>query len=318
MKMNQAWKKQGINIRPGTVITGKWHRKRYVIKRRLGRGAVGTVYLCEQNGRYAALKISENAASMTVEVNVLKSLGKVQGNRLGPSLLDVDDWEVSADAKYAFYVMEYLDGKPLQAFIKRHGQEWVGAFMLQLLGDLEHLHKAGWVFGDFKPENLIVVPSPPKVRWIDVGGTTKIGRSIKEYTEFYDRGYWGMGSRRAEPSYDLFALAMIFLTIYYPTRFEKGPNPKATLFKKLNNVQQLHIYRHCLKKALLGHYQSSAQMRKEILEAIHNAKTNAKTARRHTGTRSAAPPSNRSTWKEGGGIMLLAIVFYLSSLLLPY
>lgn len=102
MKMNQAWKKQGINIRPGTVITGKWHRKRYVIKRRLGQGAVGTVYLCEQNGRYAALKISENAASMTVEVNVLKSLQKVQGNRLGPSLLDVDDWEASTNAKYAF------------------------------------------------------------------------------------------------------------------------------------------------------------------------------------------------------------------------
>ncbi len=210
MKMNQAWKKQGINIRPGTVITGKWHRKRYVIKRRLGQGAVGTVYLCEQNGRYAALKISENAASMTVEVNVLKSLQKVQGNRLGPSLLDVDDWEASTNAKYAFYVMEYLDGESLQSFIKHQGQEWAGVFMLQLLDDLEHLHKAGWVFGDFKPENLIVVSSPIKVRWIDVGGTTQIGRAIKEYTEFYDRGYWGLGSRRAEPSYDLFALAMIF------------------------------------------------------------------------------------------------------------
>ena len=38
-----------------------------------------------------------------------------------------------------------------------------------------------------------------------------MGSSIKEFTEFYDRGYWGLGSRKAEPSYDLFAVAMIMI-----------------------------------------------------------------------------------------------------------
>src|SRR5699024_6758832 len=227
MKMNQAWKKQGINIRPGTIITGKWHQRRYVIKKKLGNGAIGTVYLCETNGQYGALKISENATSMSMEVNVLKSLQKVQGNRLGPSLFDVDDWEISRNRKYAFYVMEYLQGESLASFISRQGHKWIGIFMLQLLDDLEHLHQAGWIFGDFKSENLIVLSQPPKVRWVDVGGTSQIGRAIKEYTEFYDRGYWGLGSRKAEPSYDLFALVMVFLNIYYPKRFEKGANPKA-------------------------------------------------------------------------------------------
>ncbi|WP_347836547.1 hypothetical protein [Gracilibacillus sp. JCM 18860] len=56
-------------------------------------------------------------------------------------------------------------------------------------------------------DNLIVSRNPVRLRWVDVGGTTLIGRSIKEYTEFYDRAYWQMGTRRAEPSYDLFALA---------------------------------------------------------------------------------------------------------------
>ncbi|TMN22340.1 serine/threonine protein kinase [Lentibacillus cibarius] len=311
MKMNQAWKKQGINIRPGTVITGKWHQKRYVIKKRLGRGAVGTVYLCEQNGSYVALKISDSAASMTVEVNVLKSLEKVQGNRLGPSLLDVDDWEVSSNHKYTFYVMEYLDGESLGSFIKRRGHEWAGVLMLQLLDDLENLHQSGWVFGDFKPENLIVVSSPPRVRWIDVGGTTQIGRAIKEYTEFYDRGYWGMGSRRAEPSYDLFALVMVFLTVCYPTRFEKGSNPKATLFKKLQDAKELRIYRNCLKKALLGQYQSSAQMKKELMRVITAMDGQRQTLNKPTASVKGAPLA------EGSGILLLALFYYLSSLLLP-
>ncbi|WP_369693596.1 serine/threonine protein kinase [Lentibacillus sp. CBA3610] len=310
--MNQAWKKQGINIKPGTVITGKWHQRRYVIKRKLGNGAVGTVYLCEHNGKYAALKISENNTSMTVEVNVLKSLQKAQASRLGPSLLDVDDWEISRNMTYSFYVMEYLQGDSLGHFISRNGHEWVGIFMLQLLEDLEYLHQSGWVFGDFKSENLIVLSQPPKIRWIDVGGTTQIGRAIKEYTEFYDRGYWGMGSRRAEPGYDLFALVMVFLHIYYPKRFEKGPNPKATLLKKLHDARPLRLYREPLKKALLGKYQSAADMRNELLNTINRAGITGRSGK----------PSNRSgsgkaPLAEGSGIALVALFYYLFSLLLP-
>ena len=310
--MNQAWKKQDINIKPGTIIHGKWHQNRYVIKRKLGQGAIGTVYLCERNGQYSALKISEYATSMTVEVNVLKSLEKVQGSSLGPSLLDVDDWEISPGSKCSFYVMEYLQGEPLSRFISRHGHEWTPIFMLQLLDDLEQLHQAGWVFGDFKSENLIVLLNPPKVRWIDVGGTTQTGRAIKEYTEFYDRGYWGLGTRKAEPSYDLFALVMVFLNIYYPKQFEKGANPKATLLKKLNDVRQLRGYRECLTKALLGDYQSSAEMRHDLMNAI-----NAAGHRDRPGRRRRPPNAGTSPLAEGGGIILAALFYYLSSLMLP-
>ncbi|WP_010531203.1 protein kinase domain-containing protein [Lentibacillus jeotgali] len=310
--MDQAWKKQGINLKPGTVIHGKWHQNRYVIKRKIGQGAIGTVYLCDCNGQYGALKISKNATSMTVEVNVLKSLEKVQGNCLGPSLLDVDDWEMSPNSKCSFYVMEYLQGEPITRFISRHGHEWTPIFMLQLLDDLEHLHQAGWVFGDFKSENLIVIPHPPTVRWIDVGGTTQIGRAIKEYTEFYDRGYWGLGSRKAEPSYDLFALVMVFLNIYYPKRFEKGANPKATLLKKLNDVRQLRGYKECLKKALLGGYQSSADMRRDLMNTI-----NAAEHRKRPKRRSRYANGARAPLAEGSGIILAALFYYLSSLMLP-
>ena len=71
---------------------------------------------------------------------------------------------------------------------------------MQLLNDLDKLHQNGWVFGDLKPENLIVTGPPPKIRCIDVGGTTIKGRAIKEFTEFYDRGYWGLGQeKRTQP-----------------------------------------------------------------------------------------------------------------------
>ena len=45
--------------------------------------------------------------SITSEVNVLKSFAKVQGSALGPSLLDVDDWERKSGID-SFYVWNIL------------------------------------------------------------------------------------------------------------------------------------------------------------------------------------------------------------------
>src|SRR5699024_12669469 len=127
--------------------------------------------------------------------------------------------------------MEYLQGESMASFIQKNGQAWIGVLMLQLLKDLEQLHQSGWVFGDLKAENLLVTDSPPRIRWVDVGGTTQIGRAIREYTEFYERGYWGLGSRRAEPGYDLVALVMVGLTICYRSRFETTERGEQNVFQ---------------------------------------------------------------------------------------
>jgi serine/threonine-protein kinase len=310
MKMNQTWKRQDIDIRPGMRIKGKWHGKHYTVKKKLGEGAVGTVYLCESNGRPVALKMSDQGASMTVEVNVLQSLKKVQGNLLGPSLLDVDDWVAATGAKYAFYVMEYLQGESLTTFIKRHGGNWVGVFMLQLLDGLEQLHHAGWIFGDLKTENLLVITNPPSIRWVDVGGTTRVGRAIKEYTEFYDRGYWEMGTRRAEPSYDLFALVMIFLHVYYPRRFDKGAHPEKMLMHKLHGARVLAPYREPFKKAIKGKYQTSTEMKQDITIILKRQQRQTRT------TRKGKTTNHTLYWIESGGITIMATLYYLFSLLL--
>ena len=42
------------------------------------------------------------------------------------------------------------------SFIQQKGKSWTTVLFLQLLNDLETLHQNGWVFGDLKPENLIV------------------------------------------------------------------------------------------------------------------------------------------------------------------
>ena len=316
MKTNQAWKKQAIELRPGTVITGKWHQNKYVIQKKLGAGAVGTVYLAKkQNGLQVALKISEQAASLTIEVNDLKSLQQVRGNRLGPSLFDVDDWKSPLGKTFSFYVMEYVNGTSLLSFTRTRGKEWIGVFMLQLLEDLERLHQTGWIFGDLKTDNLLITTRPVKIRWVDVGGTTQQGRAIKEYTEFYDRGYWGMGTRKAEPRYDLFSFAMIFIEAAIQGRFERGSNPRQTLFHKLDSVKALKPYRALLKKALTGKYSSALEMKRELKQTMYGMQNQTRKSRRRARANKKQKQSLPQL-PDTAGIILIAGVYYLFSLLL--
>ena len=301
MMMNHSLKSQ-CKVRPGTVITGKWHGNRYTVIKELGFGANGVVYLASFKGSQVALKMSDNDMSITSEVNVLKSFAKVQGPySLGPSLLDVDDW-TSSQGRISFYVMEYIHGPDLLSFLEQKGKAWMPVLFLQLLNNLAELHEKGWVFGDLKPENLIISGPPPKIRCIDVGGTTIQGRSIKEFTEFYDRGYWGLGSRKAEITYDLFAVAMMMINSAYPKRFNKTSGGISQLREALRQRPELKMYEPVIIKALQGHYRSAGQMRTDLLECISdqpnretvNRKTGRRTGNSAAGIKQSAPTSPNS------------------------
>lgn len=289
--------KNHYNFQPGTNVTGKWHQNRYTLIKKLGTGANGIVYLAEHNGGHVALKMSDSTVSVTSEVNVLKAFAKVQGSSLGPSLLDIDDW-VTLQEKIPFYVMEYINGPDLLSFIKHKGFSWTGVLMVQLLSDLHRLHQAGWVFGDLKPENLIVSGPPTKIRCIDVGGTTIQGRAIKEFTEFFDRGYWGLGSRKAEPTYDLFATAMIMINLAYPQRFSKnGESGLVQLQSAIKKKPELAKFEHILLKALNGNYVTAIEMRDDLVviltkqqKSFRQRKVNRAT---HTSTKNVQVRSSR-------------------------
>jgi serine/threonine protein kinase len=268
--MNHSLKSR-CKVAPGTVITGKWHSNKYTVLKELGYGANGIVYLAKFKNTQVALKMSDNGMSITSEVNVLRSFAKVQGSTLGPSLLDVDDWK-SNRGQISFYAMEYIQGPDLLTFIQTKGKAWTTVLFLQLLNDLNKLHENGWVFGDLKPENLIVTGPTPKIRCIDVGGTTLQGRAIKEFTEFYDRGYWGLGSRKADPAYDLFAVAMIMINTAYPKRFNKSTGGISQLREAIRKQKDLLPIEKVIVKALQGQYTNALQMRTELLALVIDKK----------------------------------------------
>ena len=316
--MTGTSKNQVADVPRGTRISGKWNKQTYQIMKKLGSGALGTVYLADSIKGRVALKIGIDSMSITSEVNVLKQLSMVQGTVLGPFFYEIDDWERNGKC-YPFYVMEYIDGEPLFAFINRRGKEWIGILMLQLLRDLSALHREGWVFGDLKPDNLLVEGSPPKLRWLDVGGTTSMGRSVKEFTEFFDRGYWGLGNRVAEPSYDLFSVAMIVLNAGYPKRFDRPKKgTEDYLMSKIENNPLLREYKPILSKALLGKYQHASEMRQELFALLQGGektkvrKNKISSANSRVASRRNRPPAKkkRSGWIETVLLVAFLLFFY--------
>lgn len=261
-------KKADALITTGTVIRGKWHGNQYTVLRKIGAGTVGSVYLCRMPGKLAALKISTMPTALAREAAVLKRFNKVRDQRLGPFLFEVDDWQLADGAIHPFYVMEYIHGVPPDKFIRENGSRWLGTLMVQLLELLAGLHREGYVFGDLKKENLLITTNPPTVRLIDVGGVSKFGQSVKEYSAFYDRAYWQLGTRKAEPQYDLFAFVMVCLALYYPKQFKRSSQPSAQLIRAIKQKPSLNRFALPLTQAMHGKYTSAARMKQDVKKAM--------------------------------------------------
>ncbi|MEW9702469.1 serine/threonine protein kinase [Paenibacillus sp. SI8] len=195
-------------FRPGSEIQGKWNGRVYVVERLLGAGSNGVVALVRRGTSRYALKAGHETVDHQSEINSLHALS-LTDTSFKSFLIDVDDMIVQGK-EIPFCVMRYIDGMTISDFIHKRGQDWMYVIGSNLLKKLTELHRSGYVFGDLKIENMIV-SNYGDVDLIDFGGVTPKGRAIKQLTEVYDRGFWKMGERVAEESYDLFSFAILIL-----------------------------------------------------------------------------------------------------------
>nr|WP_221401528.1 serine/threonine protein kinase [Paenibacillus phyllosphaerae] len=202
----------------GTLIHGKWKQNRYRVERLLGEGANGKVFLVERQRTWYAMKISSDAVDLQSEVNVLQSIAKQrQAGRHEAYLIDVDDFRNSDGVDYPFYVMRYIRGMTLFDYLAKQGMDWFPVVGYSLLVKLAQLHSEQWTFGDLKVENVLV-GDYGRAELVDYGGVTGFGKSVRQFTEIYDRGYWNAGSRTADAKYDLFSFAVLCIQIHESRR----------------------------------------------------------------------------------------------------
>jgi serine/threonine-protein kinase len=133
----------------------------YVLKRRLGQGGMGEVYLAEHQllRRLCAVKLirPDRAASASVQQRFERE-ARVMANLRHPHIVEVFDYGVTPDGAF-FYVMEYLPGRTLQELVEDSGPLPPGraiGFLRQIAAAVGAAHQRGLVHRDIKPANVIV------------------------------------------------------------------------------------------------------------------------------------------------------------------
>lgn len=146
---------------------------RYFIERRLGRGAMGQVYLARDENlgtRQVAVK--------TVRPDLLTNEDLQEGEAIArferearsaasirhPNVVDVTDFGQTADGVF-YLVMEYVKGETLHDLLRREGTltaQRALDLLKQMAAGVEAAHDAGILHRDLKPANIFLLKTNRK------------------------------------------------------------------------------------------------------------------------------------------------------------
>jgi serine/threonine-protein kinase len=198
-------------LKKGARIQGKWSKQEWTVCSCLGVGANGVVYSVRRpDGEVAAMKICDEAGSVAFEWSLLEKMA--QSGAAFPKPHCIDD-SAQAPALY-FYVMEQINGRPLAELWQHLQGHDIKRVLLAIGSGLRALHRIKHAFCDVKPQNLLVdLHREQCVRFVDVGGVTPFGRSVRQFTPTSDCAYWGFGERRATEKYDIAAVALMLVCL---------------------------------------------------------------------------------------------------------
>ncbi|HYO90719.1 MAG TPA: serine/threonine-protein kinase [Pyrinomonadaceae bacterium] len=152
----------------GTVLAG-----RYLLEKRLGRGAMGQVYLARDQN-FGTRKV----AVKTVRPDILLDEEMQEGEAIArfereartaasiqhPNVVGVSDFGKSPEGVF-FLVMEYVQGETLHHLLRREGTlspQRALTLLRQIAAGVEAAHDEGILHRDLKPANIFIMQNRKK------------------------------------------------------------------------------------------------------------------------------------------------------------
>src|SRR5712691_8829185 len=167
---------------PGTTLLNG----RYRLEKRLGRGAMGQVYLARDENL-----ITRRVAVKTIRPDVLSDEDLQEGEAIArfereartaasiqhPNVIGVTDFGKSDEGVF-FLVMEYVEGESLYQLLRREGTVTVQralALLRQSSAGVEAAHDEGILHRDLKPANVFIVQRKKKDGTLAADDVVKVG-----------------------------------------------------------------------------------------------------------------------------------------------
>jgi len=192
---------------------------RYRIERELGQGGMATVYLAQdlKHDRKVAVKVLKPELAAVLGAERFLAEIKVTANLQHPNLVPLFD---SGDADgFLYYVMPYVEGETLRAWLERERQlpvdETVRLVTL-LANALDYAHAQGVIHRDLKPENILLPAGQPVIADFGIalavaqaGGSRVTETGLSLGTPHYMSPEQAAGERDLDARSDQYALAAV-------------------------------------------------------------------------------------------------------------
>jgi tRNA A-37 threonylcarbamoyl transferase component Bud32 len=265
---------------------------RYELKREIGRGATGTVYLGFDP------KIARNVAIKTLDLNQfeesqLKDIkarffreAEAAGRLSHPNIVPVFD--VGEEKNLAFIAMDYVEGQALNHFVAP--TQLLAPFeVYRVIADaaraLHYAHENNIIHRDVKPANIIYCAEPYQLKVTDFGIARLVGESRTSTGEVLGSPLYiapeQLQGKTVTPAADIFSLGVTFyqlLTGEPPFRAESLAGlTYEILYSKPQSVRKLRpdlpasatrIINRALQKDAAKRYSSALEMAEAIERAL--------------------------------------------------
>lgn len=159
---------------------------RYLLQKRIGRGAMGQVYLARDQNL-----VTRRVAVKTVRPDILNDEDLQDGEAIArferearaaasirhPNVVDVTDFGESPEGVF-FLVMEYVEGETLYQLLRREGTlstHRTAVLLRQIVAGVEAAHDEGILHRDLKPANIFIMQQRKRPGRAADEGFVKVG-----------------------------------------------------------------------------------------------------------------------------------------------